>query len=821
MKKLFLIWLAVCWVQVLSAQGLSRVILAGDYPDPSIMRDGKDYYMTHSSFLYRPGFLIWHSRDLVNWEPVCRVLADYKGGVMAPELLKYKDKYYIYYPTTSAEIFVMTADNIRGPWSVPVKLDMGIKGIDPGHVVGKDGSRYLFTSNGYVTPLSEDGLKVAGASRKVYDGWNYPRQWKTEGKFLESPKLIFKDGYYYMTSAEGGTAGPATSHMCVMARAKSVFGPWENSPYNPLVHTFSAVESWWSKGHGTLIDDVNGNWWMVYHAYANNYHTLGRQTLLEPMEYLPDGWFAVADKAEWLQEDPCVKHGLNLTDDFEEETLGLQWTFWKESAMSDVEVGNYELRMKGKGASPADGRLLLMSPEDKCYEADVEIQVGKRNKAGLVLFYNEKAFAGVMADGNHFIIYKHAGQRKVVLNTVGEKFRLRLMNRGNRVTFQVCGQGCEWKSLVEDVDVSFMQHNHYRGFLSLRVGLLSAGKGTATFRSFRYKNAIPQEKDMAAYLMAYHLDETHGLHFALSRDGYTFTALNGGEPVVGGDTIAHEHGIRDPHIYRGPDGAFYAVMTDLHAQGMKAGWRKTEFERDRMVYGWGNNYGFVMMKSWDLIHWKHTAVRLDTLTAGLGEMGCAWAPEVVYDEEKGKLMVHYAMRFRNETLRMYYVYVNDGFDKVETLPRLLFEYPEKNIGVLDADIVRWKGRYYMFYAVNDGTAGGVKLAVSDKINRDYVFNPRFYDFEAVSCEAPSVWKRIGEEKWVLMYDVSWLNPQNFGFAETSDFVNFKNLGHFNEGVMKAVGFIPKHGSVIHLTAEEADRLETYWDEYGKIKKKHQ
>ena len=83
----------------------------------------------------------------------------------------------------------------------------------------------------------------------VYNGWVYPKNWETEGDdmYLESPKLLFKDGYYYMTSAEGGTAGPATSHMCVMARSKSIFGPWENSPYNPVVHTYSATDNWWSK----------------------------------------------------------------------------------------------------------------------------------------------------------------------------------------------------------------------------------------------------------------------------------------------------------------------------------------------------------------------------------------------------------------------------------------------------------------------------------------------------------------------------------------------------------------------------------------------
>ncbi len=811
MKHLLLLVLVFLMAIRMDAQGHLKVILPGDYPDPSIMREGGDYYMTHSPFIYKPGFLIWHSRDLVNWEPVCRALPDCEEDVMAPDLLKYKDKYYIYYPSSTAEIFVITAEHIRGPWSKPVKLEMDIKGIDPGHVVGEDGRRYLFTSSGYVTPLSDDGLRVTGKSKKVYDGWDYPRQWKTEGKFLESPKLLFKNGYYYMVSAEGGTAGPATSHMCVMARSKSIFGSWENSPYNPLVHTFSAVESWWSKGHGTLIDDVNGNWWMVYHAYANGCHTLGRQTLLEPMEYLADGWFAASGKAEYLPEDERIEHGFDLNDDFEGPELGLQWTFWKENAVKELTIKNSTLQMKGKGTSPADGRLLLIIPEDKCYETQVEVYTEKGNRAGMMLFYNEKAFAGVMADEKNFFVYKDAEHCERIPNEIGRQFKVKLLNRGNKVTMQVGSNGKDWTTLAENLDVSLMQHNKYHGFLALRVALLSAGKGRAEFREFRYKNAVPQEKDMAAYLLVYHRDETHSLHFALSDDGYTFTALNNGDPVVGGDSIARERGVRDPHIYRGPDGAFYAVMTDLHGLGMKAGWRDTEFERDRKVYGWGNNYGFVMMKSWDLINWKHTTVRLDTLTAGLKEMGCAWAPEVVYDEDKGKLMIHFAMRFRNEPLRMYYVYVNDDFDRVETLPRLLFEYPEKSIGVLDADIIKFGGKFHMFYAVNDGTAGGVKHAVSDNINKGYVFNPRFYDFETVSCEAPNVWKRIGEQKWVLMYDVSWLVPQNFGFAETSDFVNFRNLGHFNEGVMKATNFIPKHGAVIHLTKEEAERLREYYN----------
>ncbi len=217
------------------------------------------------------------------------------------------------------------------------------------------------------------------------------------------------------------------------------------------------------------------------------------------------------------------------------------------------------------------------------------------------------------------------------------------------------------------------------------------------------------------------------------------------------------------------------------------------------------------MKSWDLLHWKRTNVRFDQLTAGLSEIGCAWAPEVTFDVEKQKLMIYFTMRYQNEPNRLYYVYVNDDFDTIESVPQILFEYPDEKLSAIDGDITRVGDRYHLFYVAQFDPVAGIKQAVSDRANGGYEFNPRWYDFEEGSCEAPTVWKRIGEEKWVLMYDVYSVKPHNFGFIETSDFVSFKNLGRFNEGVMKSTNFnAPKHGAVIQITAEEAARLEEYW-----------
>ena len=807
MKKCILLFLFTLMNWSFYAQEYPKVIIPGDYPDPSIIRDGEDYYMTHSPFYYAPGFLIWHSRDLVNWEPVCRALTDWTGSAMAPDLVKYKDKFYIYYPAAGTN-WVIWANDIQGTWSKPVDLKIG--GIDPGHIADENGNRYLYVNEGEVIRLTDDGLATIGEKKAVYTGWEYPQKWNTECMCLESPKLNYRDGYYYMTSAQGGTAGPATSHMVVAARSKSPLGPWENSPYNPIVHTYSSRDNWWSKGHGTLIDDINGNWWIVYHAYAKGYHTLGRQTLIEPIEWTTDGWYRTKTTATPIRSDKQIKHGIELSDDFSEASLGLQWTFWKEYAPKSLTLDNGTLWIKAKGSTPANGRLLLTTAEDKNYETQVEINTGNGNTAGLILFYNEKAYAGVVSDGKKFIVYQNTNKQLELPNELGKRFIAKIHNQGNNLRIMVSKDSKEWITLAENVDVSQMHHNNYHGFYALRIGLLSAGKGAAGFKQFRYKNAIPREKDMSAYLMVFHKDETHGLYMAISRDGYTFTALNDAEPVIAGDTIACQRGIRDPHIYRGPDGAFYLAMTDLHVFAKRDGYRETEWERDGKMYGWGNNRGLVLMKSWDLVNWKRANIRFDKLTAGLSEIGCAWAPEVTYNEKQRKLMIYYTMRFRNEANKLYYVYVNDDFDTIESLPQILFEYPNEDVSAIDGDITKVGDKYHLFYVAHDGTAG-IKQAVSNRVNGDYEYDPRWYDFEPKACEAPTVWKRIGEDKWVLMYDVYSVTPHNFGFIETSDFVNFKNLGRFNEGVMKTTNYsAPKHGAVIHLTAEEADKLEKYW-----------
>jgi hypothetical protein len=312
----------------------------------------------------------------------------------------------------------------------------------------------------------------------------------------------------------------------------------------------------------------------------------------------------------------------------------------------------------------------------------------------------------------------------------------------------------------------------------------------------------PAEKDLGGYLLVYFKDPTHSAYFAISKDSYTFTDVNGGQPIFIGAQLAEQKGIRDPHITRGPDGAFYLAMTDLHIFGQRAGYRDSAWERPLARYGWGNNRALVLMKSYDLIHWTHSDFRVDKAFPELGDIDCSWAPETIYDAAAKKMMVYFTIRYNNKNANIYYSYANNDFTKLETVPKQV-----SGIAGIDADITKVGNTYQTFY-VGDAK---VWQATSDKINADFKPGGERIDPEKVSTEAPNVFKRIGSDAYVLMYDVYGLRPSNMGFSETNDFINFKDIGHFNDGVMKATNFTsPKHGAVTYLTKKEVEALAKYW-----------
>ena len=150
------------------------------------MKYGDDYYMVHSSFDYYPGLLIWHSKDIVNWKPVTPALYKYIGSVCAPDITKHKGKYYIYFPARLGNYksnYVVTADDIKGPWSDPVDLETVL--IDPGHAAGPDGQQYILLSWGRAAPVSDDF-----STNKIGMQWRFFKEYDTNRFQYSNGNLI-------------------------------------------------------------------------------------------------------------------------------------------------------------------------------------------------------------------------------------------------------------------------------------------------------------------------------------------------------------------------------------------------------------------------------------------------------------------------------------------------------------------------------------------------------------------------------------------------------------------------------------------------------
>ena len=480
-------------------------VFAGDHPDPALLRDGDDYYLTFSSFDSYPGIIIWHSRDLVNWQPVHAALRQPIGSVWAPCLAMHHGRFYCYIPARTPakrSIYVIHADQITGPWSDPVDLDLPAH-IDPEHVTDEKGRRWLFLSGGDRIRLSDDGLSTVGEVEHVYDPWRYPEDWVVETFAPEGPKIVKRGDYWYMTTAVGGTAGPPTGHMVIMARSRSIDGPWENCPHNPLIRTQSPREKWWSRGHATLFEGPNGTWWMFYHGYENGYWTLGRQALLEPVKWAKDGWPQPlgGDLSKALKKPANIaaqRHGMALSDDFSEDRLGTLWSFYDPSPDEQLRLTRRDrtLVMKGKGKAPSDCSPLTCIAGDQAYRIAVDIETSDQAEGGMLLYYNRRLYAGLGFGPQGLVMHRYGlqrprgaipGQRDPGGGPV-RKLAIRLTNQNNILTIHTSADDRQtWRKFDVQMEVSGYHHNVAYDFLSLRPALYAAGEGDVRFRNFTYE----------------------------------------------------------------------------------------------------------------------------------------------------------------------------------------------------------------------------------------------------------------------------------------------------------------------------------------------
>lgn len=477
-------------------------MMAGDRPDPAIVRVGTQYFMTHSSFDSAPGLTLWRSTDLVNWRYVTDALPEPFGTVFAPDIVHVGGRFFIYIPFVPApwserirepEIFVIWADDPAGPWSEPVST--GIRGaIDPGHAVGEDGERYLFTNGIRRARLDPEGLRAVTELEHVYDGWRYPEEWVTEAYALEGPKIFRRGDWFYLVSAVGGTAGPPTGHMVIVARSRSIQGPWENHPQNPITRTRDSSEAWWSRGHATIIDAIDGSWWMVSHGYEKDYRTLGRQTLLEPIEWTERDWpvapaHDLSAPLRKLQPDAVPLALPEAGDDFAAAAWGARWSF-EDAGPGERERAGFGngLTLRASGASPSDSAPMVIRSTERSYSVEVTVDTSDGATGALLLYFNSRLYCGMAWDGSTMTSY--AGGAKTHWRQPvepGAVLRLRLVNDGHIVTGWFAHPGGEWQRHEVRYDTSGYHAATMQDLKSLRPALAAFGEGSARFTDFRYE----------------------------------------------------------------------------------------------------------------------------------------------------------------------------------------------------------------------------------------------------------------------------------------------------------------------------------------------
>ena len=210
------------------------------------------------------------------------------------------------------------------------------------------------------------------------------------------------------------------------------------------------------------------------------------------------------------------------------------------------------------------------------------------------------------------------------------------------------------------------------------------------------------KNEMVAYLFTYfngNSPKQEQICYALSDDGYNYTPLNGGEPVIKSDTIALTQCVRDPHILRCEDGkTFYMVVTDMRSE-----------------LGWSSNRGMVLLKSTDLINWEHHTINFPTrYTKTWHNVIRVWAPETIYDHRAKKYMVFYSLRTSDSDSydKIYYQYANKDFTDLEGEPKWLFDAGNATI---DGDIVYNDADklYHLFYKQEAGR--GIYQAVAKQL----------------------------------------------------------------------------------------------------------
>ncbi len=289
---------------------------------------------------------------------------------------------------------------------------------------------------------------------------------------------------------------------------------------------------------------------------------------------------------------------------------------------------------------------------------------------------------------------------------------------------------------------------------------------------------------MTGYLFCYftgNRPEEERVHFALSRDGYHFKALNGNREIF--QQSEGKKCCRDPFIFRDEKGIFHIIATDMRSED-----------------GWANNNSMVVWDSDNLTHWKNERIIDFSVFESTKSANRVWAPQVIFDPYKGEYMIYWSHNNADDDLDtvIWYAYTKD-FYTLTTEPAVLYR-PKSGLCAIDADITERDGKYYLYTA--DGEKDGICCCTADRPSGPYAeYDDNKVSVAETALEGNCLYKLIGQNKYIMIADQ--FKAGGYFMQESEDMIHFRKVDResFSLDHLR-----PRHGSVMHVNEKEYNIL---------------
>lgn len=491
-------------------------VIPGFFPDPSVCRVGDTYYLVCSSFQFFPGVPLFESRDLINWKQIGHVLtrasqlpldrANSVGGIYAPTIRCHNGRFYMV--TTNVTVgrhFYVWTDDIHGEWSEPIWVDQ--EGIDPS-LFFEDGKAY-FMSNGTdangKSAILQSEIDIATGERLTE---TVPIWGGAGGRFLESPHLYHIGEYYYLMASEGGTE---YGHMVVLARGKTPYGPFEGCPHNPvLTNRNEGGYLLQGCGHGDLVDDPDGNWWMVHLGFRQihrwmMFHTTGREVNLVPVTFDADGWFTAGDNGvtrlemqtdripETVVQQPAPARS------FANTAPGREWVFLQNPQSARYQLAEDRFSLTASPVTLDDGTAsptwigLRQTEMQFTFSVRLSLAGDLPAEAGVTVYMGGQQhydlFVRTLSDGRRQLV------RRAVLGSIVQEQTAALADGSDAITLTVTGEPVCYGFSGGDNDMGkleskFLSTEVAGNFTGVMLGLFAVGdSGKADFTDFEMESS--------------------------------------------------------------------------------------------------------------------------------------------------------------------------------------------------------------------------------------------------------------------------------------------------------------------------------------------